>query len=67
MSTTQTTCNIHEKIIKNMDCSPYTCCVFLALTKLFDTVNHAILLHQMEDNFWNVVITTAIIQKLLLK
>ena len=50
-STTQTICGIHEKILKNIDCSLYTCSVFLDLTKAFDNVNHAILLHKMEHNF----------------
>ena len=51
MSTTQTICNIHEKIIKNLNFSQYTWCVFLDSTKGLDTVNHVILLHKMEHNF----------------
>ena len=38
MSTTQTICNMHERTIKNIDCSLYTCFVFLDMAKTFDTV-----------------------------
>ena len=51
MYTTQTLCIIYERITKNIDCSRYTCCVFLDLTNVFDTVNPKILLHKMEHNF----------------
>ena len=51
MPTTQIIGGVYERIIKNIDCSQYTCCVFLNLTKAFNTVNHAILLYNMEYNF----------------
>ena len=50
MSSAQTICSIHVKIIKNIECSLYTCCVILDLTKAFDAVNHAILLHKIEHD-----------------
>ena len=41
--------NIYEKLIQNSDKGMYTCCIFLDLTKAFDTVNHDILLHKMKN------------------
>ena len=41
--------NIYEKLIQNSDKGMNTCCIFLDLTKAFDTVNHDILLHKMKN------------------
>ena len=38
---------IHHKQIKNIDNGLYTCCIFLDLSKAFDTVNHTVLLWKL--------------------
>ena len=51
-SSTQFAINtIHDKLIKNIDNGLYTCCIFLDLSKAFDTVNHTVLLWKLHHYF----------------
>ena len=50
-STEYAVSKIYENIIDNMDKSLYTCCLFLDLSKAFDTVNHKILKWKLEHYF----------------
>ena len=50
-STTHTISYIYDKFIKNADSGLYSCCIFLDLTKAFDTVDHSKLLNKMETQF----------------
>ena len=50
-STTHAVSYIHEKLLQNVDKNCYSCCVFLDLSKAFDTVNHVILLYKLERHF----------------
>ena len=40
--------DLHNKLQKNVDEGNYTCCIFLDLSKAFDTVNHKILLQKIK-------------------
>ena len=43
--------NIHDKLVKSINQNLYSCCVFVDLSKAFDTVDHEILLKKMYHFF----------------
>ena len=47
-STEMAIIDLHNKLQKNFDEGNYTCCIFLDLSKAFDTVNHKILLQKIK-------------------
>ena len=42
---------IYDEILNNVDQGLYTCCIFLDLSKAFDTVDHSVLLQKLEKNY----------------
>ena len=43
--------SIYDKFINNIDQNLYTCCLFLDLSKAFDTVDYEVLLYILYRNF----------------
>ena len=41
-------CNIHDELLNNVDEGKYSWCIFLDLSKAFDSVQHDILLCKLE-------------------
>ena len=48
-SATLAIAHLHERILSNLDNNRKTCAIFMDLAKAFDTVNHDILLHKLEN------------------
>ena len=42
---------IYDELLSNIDQGRDSCCIFLDLSKAFDTVNHKILLQKLENFF----------------
>ena len=49
-STEMAITDLHSKLLKNIDEGYFSCCIFLDLSKAFDTVNHHLLLNKLHTN-----------------
>ena len=45
---------IYDEILNNIDQGLYTCCIFLDLSKAFDTVDHNVLRQKLEKNYYGI-------------
>jgi len=52
-STTLSMAKIHDELLNYMDQGLYGCCIYLDLSKAFDTAGHAILLQKTREKSWN--------------
>ena len=50
-STIRAISKIYDQLLQNIDKDLYTCCIFLDLSKAFNTVNHTILLEKLYRSF----------------